>query len=236
MSRTIDLNADLAEGQPHDARLLRLVTSANVSCAAHAGDPSTIRQALLLARKYDVAVGAHVGDYDPANFGRLERPVTAARCHDAFAACLYQIGALIAYARHFDVKVRYVKPHGALYNQANRDVRLGKAVAAASAQFGVPLVVLAGSPLHRKLRGEIDLIAEGFADRAYRPDGSLVPRGEPGAVLHDVPTIVEQVVRLIDDRGVETVCLHGDTPDAVALAKAVRKALAKRGITLKAVV
>jgi 5-oxoprolinase (ATP-hydrolysing) subunit A len=234
VNRTIDLNADLGEGQPHDAALMRLVTSANVSCAAHAGDATTIRKALLLARKYGVSVGAHVGYFDVPNFGRVERPVTAASCHDAFAACVYQIGALIAFAKHFDVRVNYVKPHGALYNQANREVKLGRAVAAACRHFGLPLVCLADSPLHNKLRTEVDLVAEGFADRQYGVDGSLVPRGSPGAVLHDVPTIVHQVIHLIDHRGVDTICVHGDTPDAVGLLKAIRQALKKSGVTISA--
>jgi UPF0271 protein len=229
---SVDLNADVGEGMANDAALLAIVTSANVACAAHAGDAETIRQALLLARKHKLSVGAHVGYFDRAHYGRTEQPVNKETIHAAFAACVFQIGSLVAYARHFGVKVRYVKPHGALYNQACRDLKLGEAVAAACQHFKLPLMVLANSPLHRKFRVEMDLIAEGFADRGYRPDGSLIPRSEPGAILNQVDEIVAQVERLVISEGVESVCFHGDTPDALRLAKSVRLALERNRIRI----
>lgn len=231
---TVDLNADVGEGMANDAELLAIVTSANVACAAHAGDAETIRKALLLASKHRLSVGAHVGYFDRAHFGRTERPVNNETIHAAFAACIFQIGSLITYARHFGVKVRYVKPHGALYNQACRDLKLGEAVVAASQHFKLPLMVLANSPLHRKFRVEMDLIAEGFADRGYRPDGSLIPRTERGAVLSKVSDIVAQVERLVTTEGVESVCFHGDTPDSVSLATSVRQALERNRIKISA--
>ena len=230
MGLEIDLNADLGEGAGTDAELMPLVTSANVCCGLHAGDPQTIRDTLLLAKRHGVAVGAHPGYADREHFGRREFDLTP---REVATWCVYQIGALIGMARSFGVTVRYVKPHGALYNQACRDEDAAVGVIDAAAVFGLPVIGLPDSSLHAEAEDRVPFFAEGFADRRYRPDGSLVPRSEPDAFVHDPREAVEQVERLIRERGVRTVCVHGDNPEAVAFARAVREALLARGFTLK---
>jgi 5-oxoprolinase (ATP-hydrolysing) subunit A len=232
----IDLNADLGEGAGTDAELMPLITSANVSCGFHAGDPETVRVALLLAKEHRVAVGAHVGYYDREHYGRREFPVDNKLHYETFASCLYQIGALVTFAKRLKVKVRYVKPHGALYNQACRCDGIEGAVRTACRQFNLPRVGLQGCRLQKQMRLPAcrwPFIPEGFADRRYRPDGSLVPRSETGALLTDVNEVVKQVRWLTGRKKVRTICVHGDNPEAVAFVKAVREALLARGFTLK---
>jgi UPF0271 protein len=228
----IDLNADLGEGAGFDAELMPLVTSANVCCGAHAGSPDVTRSTLELASRHGVAVGAHPGYPDREHFGRRELSLSP---HEVGTLCLYQVGGLEALARVAPVRVAYLKPHGALYNQACRDPELARAVAAVALLSGLTLVGLPGSELERAAgRISLPFVAEGFADRRYRPDGSLVPRTEPDAFAHDPQEAVEQVGRLIRERGVRTVCVHGDNPEAVAFTRAVREALLAGGFTLKA--
>jgi UPF0271 protein len=227
----IDLNADLGEGAGFDAELMPLVTSANVCCGAHAGSPDVTRDTLALAARHGVTVGAHPGYADREHFGRRELAVSP---HEVGTLCLYQVGGLEALARVTPVRVAYLKPHGALYNQACRDPDLARAVAAVALVSGLTLVGLPGSELERAAgRLNLPFAAEGFADRRYRPDGSLVPRTDPDAFVHDPGEAVAQVERLIRHRGVRTVCVHGDNPAAVAFAGAVRAALLARGFTLK---
>ncbi len=226
----IDLNADLGEGAGCDAELMPLVTSANVCCGAHAGDPDTIRETLRLADRHCIAVGAHPGFADRQHFGRREQEAT---WQQAFNLCVYQVGALVGLARAEGVRVRYVKPHGALYNQACRDDEVADGVVQAAGLFALPVVGLPGSVLAEVAAGVVPFVPEGFADRRYRPDGSLVPRTEPDAFVHDPEEAVTQVERLIREKGVRTVCVHGDNPEAVAFAKAVRAALLARGFRLK---
>ena len=227
----IDLNADLGEGVGTDAAVMPLVTSANVCCGLHAGGPGDIRDAIRLAVQHRVAVGAHPGFDDRANFGRAELPEPPA----ALAATLaYQIGALTAVARLAGIPVKYLKPHGALYNQACRDDRFARPVAAAALLNGLPVVGLPGSVLAAVCRElNVAFVPEGFADRRYRPDGSLVPRSEPDAMIHDPAEALDQIDRL-RELGVRTVCVHGDTPGAVAFTQAVRDGLVRRGYNLKA--
>ena len=228
----IDLNADLGEGAGFDAELMPLVTSTNVCCGMHAGDPATVRATLDLAKRHGVAVGAHPGYPDRENFGRRELNLPPA---EVGAVCLDQVGGLSALARIVPVTVTYLKPHGALYNQACRDPELAKAVAAVALLSGLALVGLTGSRLaEAAARINLPFVAEGFADRRYRPDGSLVPRTEPDAFVNDPAEAVAQVEWLIREQGVRTVCVHGDNPDAVAFARAVREALLARGFVLKA--
>ncbi len=228
----IDLNADLGEGAGFDAELMPLVTSANVCCGAHAGDPDTTRATLELAARHGVTVGAHPGYPDREHLGRRELHV---RPEQVGTLCLYQIGGLEALARVVPVPVKYLKPHGALYNQACRDEPLARAVAAVALLSGLALVGLPGSRLEVAAdRIGLPFVPEGFADRRYRPDGSLVPRTEPDAFVHDPAEAVRQVQWLIRERGVRTVCVHGDNPEAVAFTRAVRGALLARGFTLKA--
>ncbi len=229
----IDLNADLGEGAGFDAELMPLVTSANVCCGLHAGGPSEIMETLALASEYGVAVGAHPGYADRANFGRVEQPLTAA---DVFPLCLFQLGALAALAQTFENSLRYVKPHGALYNRAMRDFDLARAIIEAAETFNsLPVVGLPKSQMELAANNRrYPFVPEGYADRRYRPDGSLVPRSEPDAFVHDPDEAVKQVEWLIRERGVRTICVHGDNPEAVAFTTAVRAALLARGFTLKA--
>ncbi len=232
----IDLNADLGElGEScaHDAELMALVTSANIACGAHAGDPSTMATALAAARRHGVQVGAHPGYFDRDSFGRreLERDPDA-----IFHDCVYQIGALQGMAQAFDVAVRYVKPHGALYNQACRNEAYARPVVKATNLFGLDLMGLPKSALARLMaqEGKGRFVAEGFADRRYLPDGSLVPRSEPNAFVEDPAEAVQQVERLIRDYGVQTICVHGDNPQAVVFVRRLREFLDKAGFSIKA--
>lgn len=227
----IDLNADLGEGAGADAELMPLLTSANVCGGLHAGGPDALRAAVELAAKHGVAVGAHPGYDDRANFGRRDQALTGPQLGSLLA---YQIGAVQAVARLVGVGVRYVKPHGALYTQACRDEHYAVPVMGVALLHGLTVVGLPGSVLEGVCRGKVPFVAEGFADRRYRPDGSLVPRTDPGAFVHDAEEAAAQVERLIRDRGVRTVCVHGDNPEAVAFARAVRETLLARGFALKA--
>lgn len=226
----IDLNADLGEGAGFDAELMPLITSANVCCGWHAGGPEAIAATLRLAKQYRVALGAHPGFADREHFGRKEFDLTP---REIANCCLYQIGALAGMAKADGLEVQYVKPHGALYNQACRDENAAVGVIDAVAAFGLPVVGLPSSWLATEAEDRVPFIAEGFADRRYRPDGSLVPRNEADAFVHDPADAVRQVEWLIREKGVRTICVHGDNPQAVAFARAVREALLARGFTLK---
>jgi len=243
----IDLNADLGEGfgvwrLGDDDALLSIVTSANIACGFHAGDPLTMRRACGTAVTRGVSIGAQVSYRDLAGFGRREMDVPP---DELTAELLYQIAALDGIARAAGGRVRYVKPHGALYNRAARDPVQAAAVAAAVAAYDPALTVLT-LPGCATARAAADagltVVAEGFADRAYHADGTLVSRREPGAVLTDAGQVAARAVAMATGRPVPTadgreaaimsrsVCLHGDTPGAVALARAVREALAAAGV------
>ncbi len=226
----IDLNADLGEGAGTDADLVPLVTSVNVCCGLHAGGPSEARTTLELAKAAGAAVGAHPGYADREHFGRRELTLPAVAVFDL---CVYQIGALVALAKAAGVAVRYVKPHGALYNRACRDGETADPVVAAAAEFGLPLVGLPASTLEAAANAaRVPYFAEGFVDRRYRPDGSLVPRSEPDAFITDAAEAVAQATRLVRERGVRTMCVHGDSPEAVAFARVVRQAFEDEGFRL----
>jgi UPF0271 protein len=233
----VDLNADLGEGfgvwrLGDDEALLDVLTSANVACGFHAGDPSTMRSVCAAAAARGVAIGAQVGYRDLAGFGRRRIDYRPEELRDDL---LYQIGALDAFARFAGARVAYVKPHGALYNVAVADRAQAAAVVSAVAGFdpSLPVLGLPGSELLRAAeRAGLRPVPEGFVDRGYRPDGTLVPRSEPGALLTDVAAVVEQAVRLAGEGRVESLCVHGDTPGAVELAGAVRSALAGAGLPL----
>jgi UPF0271 protein len=226
----IDLNCDLGEGAGTDAELLPLITSANVSCGAHAGTPEGIAETLALAAKHGVVVGAHPGHPDPEHFGRRELLIPP---RDVLEQTHAQIQWLRGLAAKAGVAVRYVKPHGGLYHQANRDDAYADAVLAACALAGLPVIGLPGSRLQERAIGQVDFFAEGFADRRYRPDGSLVPRGLPGAMVESPAEAVAQVRRLIAECGVRTVCVHGDNPEAVGFVRAVRDELVRSGAELR---
>ncbi len=248
----IDLNADVGESfgawrLGDDEGMLALVTSANVACGFHAGDPTTLRRTCALAAERGVSVGAQVGYRDLAGFGRRFVDVAP---EDLAADVLYQIGALEAMCRVAGTRVAYVKPHGALYNATmHHEVQAAAVVAAVTAYDpSLPVLGLPGSALLR-LAGEAGLrtVAEAFADRGYAADGNLVPRGHPGALVTDADVVAARVLRLVREGVVaavdgsevavpaESVCLHGETPGAVDLARAVRAALDGAGVEVAAV-
>ncbi len=227
----IDLNADLGEGAGFDAELMPLVTSANICCGLHAGDPAVISATLELAVRHGATIGAHPGYADREHFGRRD---FAFRPDDVVALVAYQLGALSAIASLAGQELKYVKPHGALYNQACRDQTIAEPFVVAVEHFGLSVVALPGSRLEAACqRRGLQFIPEGFADRRYRPDGSLVPRSEPDAFVHDPAEAVEQVERLVREYGVRSICVHGDNPDAVSFTQAVRSMLLERNFTLQ---
>jgi UPF0271 protein len=222
----IDLNSDLGEGCGLDAELMPLITSANVACGFHAGDPVIILDTLRAAARYGVQVGAHPGFHDREHFGRIELQLPEERI---FAECVYQIGAVAGLARTVGLTLRYVKPHGALYNMACRDDALAHPVVAAAELFGLAIMGLPGSRLEALSKDRCPFVAEGFADRRYRPDGSLVPRSQPDAFVTDAAEAVRQAERLIVEHGVRTLCVHGDNPQALAFIRELRDVLTSRG-------
>lgn len=227
---TIDLNADLGEGAGYDTELLSLVTSANIGCGFHAGDADITRATLLMARDRGITIGAHPGYPDREHFGRRELPYTPTQVG---TLCLYQTGSLLGLARAAGVHVRFLKPHGALYNQACRDPELAAPIAAAAFVLGLALVGLPNSALtDAAARLKVPYIPEGFADRCYRSDGTLVPRTEPNAMITEVADAVTQAAWLIREVGVKTLCVHGDQPEAVAFAVALRSSLEQQGIRI----
>ena len=246
----IDLNSDVGESfgnweMGDDAAIFRSVSSANVACGFHAGDPSTIAGTCRDAVAAGVTIGAHVGYRDLAGFGRRFLDCSPTELADDV---LYQLGALQALAQAAGARIRYVKPHGALYNTIVHHEAHAQAVVDAVRAFGgdLPLLLLPGSVALAKaaaagLRG----VAEAFADRAYNPDGTLVSRREPGAVLHDTDLVVANMVRLAQTGKItaidgsiirvdaESICVHGDTPGSVAMAAAVRAGLESAGVTVR---
>ncbi|WP_020668565.1 LamB/YcsF family protein [Amycolatopsis nigrescens] len=246
---TTDLNSDLGEGfgvwtLGDDDALLDVVTSANVACGFHAGDPSIMRNTCARAAANGVAIGAQVSYRDLAGFGRRRIELPAGQLADDVT---YQIGALDAFARAAGSRVAYVKPHGALYNTAVTDVAQAEGVVAGVRRFagGLPVLGLPGSALLAAAEAAgLPTVTEAFADRAYTPEGHLVPRTEPDSVLHDAETIAARCVELVRDGTVtavngevlpmraQSLCVHGDTPGAVHIARAVRDALQSAGVTL----
>jgi UPF0271 protein len=245
----VDLNADLGEGfgvwrLGEDERLLEVITSANVACGFHAGDPTTMRRVCAAAVDRGVAIGAQVGYRDLVGFGRRRIDIDP---DDLSADVLYQLGALEACARAAGSRVRYVKAHGALYNTAADDRRQADALASAVAAFdpSLPLLALPGSAMEDAAHAAgLPFVPEAFADRAYLPTGRLVPRSEPGAVIDDPYEVVARAAafalhhRVSANDGTvvavepRSLCLHGDTPGAVYLAGEIRRTLVDAGVTL----
>jgi len=226
----IDLNCDLGEGCPYDADLMPLITSANIACGFHAGDPATALAALTAAARHGVRAGAHPGFPDRAEFGRRELPRTQQQVYED---CVYQIGALAGLGRAAGISVSHLKVHGALYNMACAEDAYAEPVVAAAALFGLPLVGLPHSRLEARSVGRCSFVPEGFADRRYRPDGSLVPRSETGAFVENPGEAVAQVRRLIAEQGVRTICVHGDNPQGLAFVRTLRESLLRQGFTLR---
>ncbi|WP_326539836.1 LamB/YcsF family protein [Pseudorhodoferax sp.] len=247
----IDLNSDLGESlgawtMGDDAAMLAIVSSANVACGFHAGDAAGILKTLRAAAERGVAVGAHVAYPDLAGFGRRNMDVASA---DLQADVIYQIGALQGLAKVAGTRVRYVKPHGALYNTIAHDRRqAGDVIAAIRAvDPTLVLVALAGAPLVGWAReAGLTVVAEAFADRAYTPEGTLVSRREQGAVLHDPDAVAARMLRLAQEGVVQaidgstvrvqadSICVHGDSPGAVAMARQVRQVLEQAGVAVRA--
>ncbi len=246
----IDLNCDMGEGfgawtMGDDLALLDQVTSANIACGFHAGDPATMRRVVQAAAARGVQIGAHPGLPDLQGFGRRVMQVSPA---DAYAMVVYQVGALAGFARATGTRLNHVKPHGALYNMAARDRALADALAQAVHDIDPSLVFfgLAGSEMIRAAQARgLQAASEVFADRAYDDDGSLAPRGTPGAMVEDVDAALAQVrqmlagsVRARSGRQValraDTLCLHGDQPGALHFAGVLRAVLKAEGVILRA--
>jgi UPF0271 protein len=246
----IDINCDVGESfgpwpMGADAEVMPHITSANIACGAHAGDPSVMRRTVRAARAAGVAVGAHPGFADLLGFGRREMTVDPAELEDSLIA---QIGALAAIARAEGVAVRHVKAHGALYNMAARDRTLADAIAHAVKACD-PSLIMFGPPkspmIDAGVAAGLRVAAEGFADRAYEADGSLTPRSRPGAVIDDPAVVVDRAVRMVRDRvvvtaagkeiplQVDTMCVHGDTHGAPELTKRIRAGLEAAGIHVR---
>lgn len=250
MSTTIDLNSDLGESlgawkMGDDGAMLSIVSSANVACGFHAGDPVGMLATLREAKAHGVVVGAHVAYRDLVGFGRRPMDVPHA---ELVGDVIYQIGALKALAHAAGTEVRYVKPHGALYNTIAHDATQARAVIEALklADDGLALVVLAGSKLSQWAReAGLQVIEEAFADRGYTAEGVLVSRREPGAVLHDPQLVAQRMLQLATEGTVQSVdgstvriradsiCVHGDSPGAVEMAREVRKVLEGHGVKVQ---
>jgi 5-oxoprolinase (ATP-hydrolysing) subunit A len=248
----IDLNSDLGESFGHwtlgnDAEVMRSITSANVACGYHAGDPGVMRRTVRLAREAGVAIGAHPGLPDLAGFGRRNMAASPREVEDFV---LYQIGALAAIAAVEGVRLQHVKAHGALYNMAIRDRALSDAIARAVAAFDRTLILFGLPGTELLAAGEaagLRVAAEGFADRAYEPDGSLTPRTRAGAVIHDTEEVIARTVRMVRDgivratngedipMRVDTICTHGDTPGSHELTRQLRVSLERAGVIVTAV-
>jgi UPF0271 protein len=243
----IDLNADVGEGVGQDPALMPHITSANVACGVHAGSPTVMRETVLLAREHGVAVGAHPSFPDREGFGRRDLRLPPVQIEDIVVS---QIEALAAIAAAEDVRLQHVKPHGALFNIAVRDRSVADAIARAIALVD-PALILFGLPASELIAAGkaagLRTACEAFADRAYRPDGTLVPRTQPGALIDDAAQVLTRVSAMALERAViaidgtrvpitlDTICVHGDTPGAAGLAARIRATLAASGIDVKSI-
>ena len=251
--KSIDLNSDVAESygswkMGDDAGILESVTSANIACGFHGGDAMTMRSVLTIAAERGVAVGAHVGYHDLSGFGRRFIAYT----HDElYAETAYQMGALAGMARTVGADVRYVKPHGALGHAIVHDDTQARAVVDAVAAFdpGLPLLLMPNSKAVDYARSlGLRVVLEAFADRSYLPNGNLVPRTQPDAVIHDTPRVVDNMLRFAEegtlialdgtvvDLEAESICVHGDTAGAIEMARAVHHGLTEAGIEIRSFV
>lgn len=249
MMYQVDLNSDLGEGFGAysiglDGEVIRYVSSANMACGYHAGDPLVMARTVAMAKAAGVAVGAHPGYPDLMGFGRRNMVCSPA---EAKAYVQYQLGALLAFTTAQGVKLQHVKPHGALYNMAGKDMELAAAIAEAIAEVDgtVILLGLAGSKmLEAGRKAGLRVASEVFADRAYQADGSLVPRKQPGSVIHDPDEAICRTVRMVTEGKVtaitgeeveiaaDSICVHGDNPAAVAFVRDIRAALEAQGVRI----
>lgn len=244
--KTIDINCDMGEGISNDEMIMPYISSANIACGYHAGDESTMRQTVLLCKKYNVAVGAHPSYPDKPNFGRTDMLLHPGEIYEMIVK---QINNLEEIAEDNDVSIHHVKPHGALYNMAARDKALAPFVALAILDTNAKYILygLSGSYLIKEGKHlGVKTANEVFADRTYKDDGSLTPRTKPGALIDDADKAVAQVLQMIKEGTVtsitgkkvpiiaETVCIHGDGKHAVEFAKAIYGALVQEGIEIRA--
>lgn len=249
--QTIDLNCDMGEAfgnypMPNDDTLMDYITSANIACGYHAGDPDVMQHTVNMAVKKRVAIGAHPGLPDLQGFGRREMKITP---NEAYQFTLYQIGALYAFVKAAHGKLHHVKAHGALYNMAAKDAALAKAIVEAVHDFDPTLILygLAGSEMITAAQSiGLPAASEVFADRTYQDDGSLTPRSQKNALITDTQASVNQVLMMVKQQQVisvndktvplkaETLCLHGDGGHAVDFAKMINEKLKAEGITVKA--
>ena len=242
----IDLNCDMGEGMDTDAAIFPFISSANIACGAHAGDADTMRRTVELALRHGVAIGAHPGYPDKAGFGRVDILGKPLRPEDLPVLLHEQLHRLQSICREFGVRLRHVKPHGALYNRAARDASVAALIARAVLNFDPALLLygLSGSEM-RVLAGQegLGFVSEVFADRTYQPDGSLTPRSQPGALIEAPDRAVAQVLKmvregLVDTAGgevaiaAETVCVHGDGDHAVAFAQLIHGVLSAEGVRI----
>ncbi len=251
MTDTIDLNADLGESfgpwkMGADEAMLDIVSSANIACGFHAGDPGVMTNTILMCREKGVNIGAHPGFQDLQGFGR--RRIVDPDLTELRASVLYQVGALQAIARSCQSSVTHVKMHGSLGNMASEDAELARACVNAIADLDTDLRVIAMAATHLQFEAEkvgAPTVREVYADRAYNDDGTLASRGLPGAVIHDPELAASRVLRMLEDQAVEsvngvsvavvpeTVCVHGDSPDAVRMAEHLRSRLDKAGVRVQ---
>ena len=250
---TIDINSDVGEGfgiytLGLDEEVIPLISSANIACAYHAGDPAVMRKTISLCKKNGVAPGAHPGFPDLLGFGRRFMDATLEEIKDYV---LYQVGALQAFARLQGLRLQHIKPHGGLYNYAARNVEIWAAVAQVMAGLDADLLLVALAGPNRKELEEIGkqegirFAFEFFADRAYNPDGTLVSQREPGAVIHDAQAVAQRILRVVTQGSViaregtviplkaDTICVHGDNPEAVALVQTIRDVLTREGVAIE---
>ncbi len=228
MQARVDLNADLGEGFPWDNQILAMVTSASIACGAHAGSHEGIRQSLAAAEERGVVVGAHPGYADRANFGRAAQ-------HEGISSSEIErlVSVQIEQLQVLGADVQFVKPHGALYNQAQQTHSIAHGIVAAVVPYGWPILGIRGGMVEEACRAAgLRFVAEGFADRRYQSSGQLVPRSQTNAILEDPAEIVEQVLRLVES-GVETLCLHGDNPHAVSLGTLIHATLGEAGVVIR---
>jgi UPF0271 protein len=249
----IDINCDLGESYGefkfgNDEKIMPYITSANVACGFHAGDPVTIAKTISLAKKYKVAVGAHPGFPDLMGFGRREMQMSDVEVKNSI---IYQVGALQGFVKTVNLALQHVKPHGALYNMAVKDEKLSKNIAEAVKAMGNSLIVFAppNSALAKvATKHGLNVAFEFFADRAYNPDGSLLSRRYSNAIIREPKKVIERTIKAAEDGmvlaangevvnlgKVHTVCVHGDTPNAVELAKILKKELLKKRIDVRPV-
>ncbi|MSR30601.1 MAG: LamB/YcsF family protein [Gemmataceae bacterium] len=229
----IDLSCDMAEGGADDLEILQFISTANVACCRHAGDPGMALHVLRGSIMAKVVVGAHPGHNDPFDFGRKELPLSP---NEIMAECMFQVGGMAALAQVAGVPLKILKPHGGLYHQAGKNPPIARMLVGVATRFNLALVGLPGSALESACVGNVPYIPEGFADRKYTPAGQLIPRDQPNAFIEDPKEGARQALDLIRQGKVKTICFHGEQPRALAFARGLREELNRHGVKVRAAV